>query len=253
MVYRMMLLTKMAKHRFIDQYGFPVDGAGKGNNAERKLHLGCGQIYLKGYTNIDYPPSNQSVQRVKADRYADIAELDYPKKSIDEIRLHHVFEHFDRPTALALLCRWREWLKPGGLLRLETPDTTASCKLMVSPRLSYPTKQQIMRHLYGSHEAKWAAHRDGWYKEKYLHVLKKLGYENIRFKYNRWGYLRNIEVRAYRSNENVSSRDYKNRSRKILISSTIRVNTIEKFVPGGTERTLLQYWLKVWQKKYEGE
>ena len=216
----------------------------------KKLHLGCGQIYLKGYTNIDYPQVNQNVQKVKADLYEDITKLDYPKKSIDEICLHHVFEHFDRPTALALLCRWREWLKPGRLLHIETPDIMASYKLMVSFRLNYSTKQQIMRHLYGSHEAQWAVHKDGWYKEKYLYILKKLGYENIQFKYNRWGYLRNIEVLAYRSDEKISFPEYRNRSREILVASTIRVNTKKIDVPKGTERVLLQHWVKIWRKVY---
>lgn len=99
-----------------------------------KLHLGCGRRYLEGYINIDYPLGEQTVQTdLVADKYEDITRLSYPTDSIDEIRLHHVFEHFTRTDALALLCRWREWLKPGGLLRIETPDARAGCKLIASP------------------------------------------------------------------------------------------------------------------------
>ena len=80
-----------------------------------KLHLGCGHYYLEGYTNVDYPPSEHSVQQsIKADLFCDLATLRYAAGSVDEIRLHHVFEHFPRPAALALLCRWRDWLVPGG-------------------------------------------------------------------------------------------------------------------------------------------
>lgn len=66
-----------------------------------KLHLGCGEVYLDGYRNIDYPPSEHTVQtQTKVDEYADILrELVYPRASIEEVRLHHVFEHFTHPGA----------------------------------------------------------------------------------------------------------------------------------------------------------
>src|SRR5512139_881733 len=102
-----------------------------------KLHLGCGTRYLDGYVNIDHPPSEHTVQHaLVADRYADINDLHYPAGEIDEVRLHHVFEHFPRQIALALLCRWTDWLKPGGLLRIETPDAMASAWALISPLTS---------------------------------------------------------------------------------------------------------------------
>ncbi len=35
----------------------------------------------------------------------------------------------------------------------------------------------IVRYLYGSHEADWALHKDGWYEEKFRVVLEALGFE----------------------------------------------------------------------------
>lgn len=215
-----------------------------------KLHLGCGQVYLQGYINIDYPVSHQNVQKVKADLYADVTKLDYPANSIEEIRLHHVFEHFDRPTALALLCRWRQWLVKGGILRIETPDVLASYKLMISPLISYSDKQQVMRHLHGSHEAEWAVHWDGWYKEKYLSTLTKLGYEKLVFNYSKWGLLRNIEVIAFKSSQIITSSQYKILSKNILKTSTVRVNTKNPFEPEGTEKKLLEHWHINWKKMF---
>src|SRR3989304_4340451 len=162
-----------------------------------RLHLGCGERYLNGYVNIDYPPAKHTVQKkTVADLFADVITLNLPDNSVDEIRLHHVFEHFDRPIAIALLCRWHLWLKIGGIVHIETPDFEASMTLMSSSQHSYTQKPSVMRHLFGSHEADWAIHKDGWYREKYEHVLSKLGFDEIHFEFSHWQMTYNIIVKA---------------------------------------------------------
>lgn len=213
-----------------------------------KLHLGCGEYYLNGYVNIDYPKSKQTVINTHADIYTDILKLTYRNNSIDEVRLHHVFEHFDRSTAIALLVKWRKWLKVGGVLRIETPDAMSCYKMMISPLYTYDQKQQINRHLFGSHEASWAVHWDGWYEEKYKHILQILGYENLQFKRNKWGVLRNIEVFAHKSRAKMSYEEYRNRAEKILIQSTVRVNQKDNNYPKGSEIKTLRHWMSVWEK-----
>ena len=103
-------------------------------NLKMKLHLGCGEIHLDGYLNIDYPPASHAVQtKSAADEYHNILELAYPANSIEEIRLHHVFEHFTRASALGLLAGWWTWLVPGGLLRIEVPDFDRTAWAVLSP------------------------------------------------------------------------------------------------------------------------
>ncbi len=216
-----------------------------------KLHLGCGRRYLEGYVNIDFPVTEQSVQTdLKADIYKDITLLSYPPYSIGEIRLHHVFEHFPRPIALALLCRWRDWLKMGGLLRIETPDATASFKLLTSPFNSFNVKQQVMRHLFGSHEAGWAVHWDGWYKKRLEITLNTLGFGNLQFKKNKWGNLRNIEVFAVKTGQHLGLPDYTPLVKGLLMMSTIRVHTQDRNVAEGSEAEMLEVWLKMWNEAY---
>lgn len=145
-----------------------------------KLHLGCGQKYLEGYENIDYPASEHTVMKVKADRYADLRDLHYEENSVDEIRNHHVFEHFSRAEALTMLLRWRRWLKPGGVIHIETPDFERCVqKFLINRRR---TKLQLGRHIFGSQEARWADHLDFWYAQKFNFVLKELGFSNIKIK-----------------------------------------------------------------------
>lgn len=149
-------------------------------NNKLKLHLGCGEKYLEGYINIDFPQSEHTVMTPKADIYKDIRDLEYSENSIDEIRSHHLFEHFSRAEAIDLLLKWRKWLKPDGVLRIETPDFSRSVKFFIVGNFS--EKMQLARHILGSQEAKWAYHLDYWDKQKFKFFLKKLGFYQLKFK-----------------------------------------------------------------------
>lgn len=145
-----------------------------------KLHLGSGSVYLQGYVNIDYPQDSHTTNVVKADVLADLKTLDYPEGSIEEVRLHHTFEHFSRQWSLKLLADWRRWLKVGGELVIEVPDFDELVKRYMDADLEYRFK--LLRHIFGSHEAHWAYHYDGWGEEKFRFILEKFGFEDIRFK-----------------------------------------------------------------------
>jgi predicted SAM-dependent methyltransferase len=161
-----------------------------------RLHLGCGESYLEGYVNIDFPPSEHTVQtRSRADQNADITTLSYPPGSAAEIRLHHVFEHFDRPTALRLLVDWRLWLVPGGLLTIETPDFER-CAREFGRRMRWSRRGVLLRHIFGSHEAAWAVHFDGWYEDRYRRTLGALAYRDLKFERGSWKGTHNITVTA---------------------------------------------------------
>ncbi|MES2364325.1 MAG: hypothetical protein V4563_00380 [Pseudomonadota bacterium] len=217
-----------------------------------KLHLGCGTRYLDGYVNIDHPPSEHTVQHaLVADRYADITELIYPTGTIDEVRLHHVFEHFPRQITMALLCQWTDWLKPGGLLRIETPDVMASAWALVSPMTSSGARHQIIRHLFGSHEAGWAAHWDGWYKDRFRHTLTALGFRNLKFVRNRWGATRNIEVLATRGDKTFTLEDYRGIVEELLAKSLVTHGSKwSRKTAAGSERVMLDVWMREWEHAY---
>lgn len=145
------------------------------NKEHKKLHLGCGERYLKGYLNIDYPPENHSIMKPKADLLIDFRTLSYEDGFLEEIRLHHVFEHYTRIQALKLLLTWRRWLRVGGRLHIETPDFDACIAQYLLG--GQKTKFEITRHIFGSQEAGWANHLDFWTKRKYKFILKKLGFK----------------------------------------------------------------------------
>lgn len=162
-----------------------------------KLHLGCGSNYFDGYVNIDYPQENHEVMTIRPDISANIVELSFPENSIEEIRSHHVFEHFNRVRALNLIVRWHQWLKIDGLLWIETPDLEGCAEIFLDPSASPSVKNGISRCLAGDQASFWGYHIDHWYKERFERTLTMLGFSIERI--NRWvspPYLANIEVIA---------------------------------------------------------
>ena len=193
-----------------------------------RLHLGCGQSHLTGYINIDFPPAEHTVQiRAGADIFGDITQLIFPENSIAEIRLHHVFEHFPRQKALALLAIWHHSLKPGGILFLETPDFEESIRMMLDDGYSYLQKQVVLRHIFGSHEAHWAMHYDGWYDAKYRHILSGLGFELISVEKSSYLVTRNITVKAVKKNH-LTSVELQQRAHTLLREHMVNRNPDEQ-------------------------
>lgn len=225
-------------------YQFKTLGLYK-ENMPLKLHLGCGSYHFDEYINIDLPPSEHTIQNEAefgADVLADITQLNFPNNSLDEIRLHHLFEHFDRVTSLALLCKWHKWLKPGGILFLETPDFKESVRMFVSEKYKFEEIQSTIRHVFGSHEAKWAFHLDGWYKEKYEYYLNKLGFNNLKFEFTIWKLCPNIIVKAQKNKE-LNIQELKTKVLEIL-----QTNMVDK---SKTEHKMVQIWYKLFLEALE--
>jgi glycosyltransferase involved in cell wall biosynthesis/predicted SAM-dependent methyltransferase len=147
-----------------------------------RLHLGCGDVRLPGYVNVDLPCEKRPLHtKLDVDLEADIRDLCFAPETVEEVRLHHVFEHFDRGTALRLLITWYAWLEDDGRLVIETPDSEKQVKVFLESR-SAEERARSVRHIFGSHEAEWACHKDGWYRDKFVLFLSALGYENLSFR-----------------------------------------------------------------------
>jgi predicted SAM-dependent methyltransferase len=203
-----------------------------------KLHLGCGQNYLEGYVNIDYPLDHHSVQtKSVADKLADLTKLKYKKGTIEEIRLHHVFEHFPRAQAIALIASWNSWLKPGGLLRIEVPDFEENAKIVLSFRTSEAQKMKTLRHIFGSQEAPWANHYYGWSKSNLLSLVTAFGFEKSKINRIRYNQLENIEIITTKSSVSMAKASALNQA-KLWLKKCLTDNS-------PSEKKLYSYWLSV--------
>ena len=207
-----------------------------------KLHLGCGQGYLAGYRNIDFPPSEHTVQdKSVADEHADLRLLRYPPASIDEVRLHHVFEHFPRPLACALLASWHTWLRPGGILHLEVPDFAATAGIILSPHASQRAKAVAERHLYGSHEAAWAVHCEGYTPAMLKAIVVAFGFETREIRKNSWLGTYNFELIAIRGGCAYRLSEFCARAEEYL-----RLFLLDD---SGSERAMLGVWLEMFKQQ----
>ena len=129
----------------------------------KKLEIGSGRRPHKGYETIDVEAY------AKPDHLGDFRKMVF--EDVDEIRSHHLLEHFGREEGLSILKRWHSWLKKGGILIVETPDFQGICNHF------HTDKYWMARHAYGSQEQPWAFHKDAWYEDKFKEVLPKLGFE----------------------------------------------------------------------------
>jgi predicted SAM-dependent methyltransferase len=83
----------------------------------RKLHIGCGTFVLDGWLNTDLHPKQSSVVQLDATQ-----PFPLPSNSVDVIYSQHMIEHVPYDGGLALLKEAHRVLKPGGLVRIATPD-----------------------------------------------------------------------------------------------------------------------------------
>lgn len=224
----------------IDQQGQKVR-----ERSQMKLHLGCGERYLKGYLNIDFPSEEHTVQvKSVADQYADITCLRYPKESVEEVRLHHVYEHFPRPVAIALAVAWYSWIQPGGRLHIEVPDFAQTARRVLSPWSSFRSKMTAMRHLFGSQEARWAIHCEGWTQQSLRLLLKEIGFGSFRFLRSHWRGTYNFELISTKEMSPPKTRSELAR----IVENHLKNYLLDE---SETEKKLLQVWMKAFNEQLD--
>lgn len=129
----------------------------------KKIEIGSGKRPHKGYKTID-------VEAYANPTYlGDFRTMSFSE--LDEIRNHHVLEHFGREEGIKVLKQWCSWLKKDGILVVETPDFEYICENFKKD------PYWMTRHAFGSQEASWAFHLDGWYEDKFKEILPKCGFE----------------------------------------------------------------------------
>lgn len=81
-----------------------------------KLHIGCGGNYLDGWFNTDLSPNARRTGLNATKRFP------FPDNTFDYIFSEHMIEHVPYDLGKVMLSECHRVLKPGGTLRIVTPD-----------------------------------------------------------------------------------------------------------------------------------
>lgn len=143
-----------------------------------RLNLGSGNNLLDGYINIDkYDP--------EADVQMDIAKLEYPDDSVDEIVAYQVIEHVPYNQSEQMFQEMHRVLKPGGFAIVETPDIEFVALAILSEGL----QDKWIWNLVGQYYRPWdkdrypdwemnaaSIHRNPWTFERLERVCAPIGF-----------------------------------------------------------------------------
>lgn len=83
-----------------------------------RLNIGGGDTEVEGFITVD--------RKIGMEAYP----LDLPDGCADEVYASHVLEHFGREDVPRVLADWWRVLKPGGRLRVSTPDVTRVAEMI---------------------------------------------------------------------------------------------------------------------------
>lgn len=147
-----------------------------------RLNLGCGDNLIEGYVNIDkYDKA--------ADVRADMADVAYPDKSIEEIVIYQALEHTPYNSLNSILSNCHRMLVPGGKLIIEVPDIEYAALEILSDGLS----DKWVHHIWGEYYRPWdkerypdatfhagSIHYQGFTFDRLSNALKQAGFSDVR-------------------------------------------------------------------------
>lgn len=143
-----------------------------------KINVGCGNRKIHGFINID------ARKEVEPDLVCDATEVSSKFKDVDLIYSCHVIEHFTKCTSSIhstntwkeILRDWYKTLKPGGILRLSTPDFEKICEYYVKTK----DLKSIMCLLYGGQKYEFDFHFHTWDFESLKSDLEEIGFKDVK-------------------------------------------------------------------------
>lgn len=96
--------------------------------SEKKLHIGCQHHIITEWLNVDIRPSLSDVAYLDATK-----TFPLPSDSFDCVFSEHMIEHINLEQGVHMLRECNRVLKPGGRIRLVTPDIALLQNLLMDP------------------------------------------------------------------------------------------------------------------------
>jgi predicted SAM-dependent methyltransferase len=132
----------------------------------RIINLGGGSNCITGCLTVDTDP--------RADVYVDItAILPFPSSSLDAIFCEEAIEHIDEGCASTLLAECIRTLKPGGFIRVTTPDLDYFLRRALEGE---PDADSELNDIFRKH-----GHRHLYTRHALADAVSRVGFTNVRF------------------------------------------------------------------------
>ena len=135
------------------------------------IHLGCGDINLKGWINIDARNADHVhvlTDKITLDQFGD--------NSIGVIYLSHVLEHFDFKEVETLLSTFYRKLKSGGVLLIAVPDFSSISEIYSSEQ----SLDLLEKALMGGQDYIYNYHKSVFDFNLLSKKLSKAGFQNVK-------------------------------------------------------------------------
>ena len=114
------------------------------SNESRKLHIGCGKNILPGWLNCDYSPASSQAVYLDA-----TAPFPFADASFAFVFSEHMIEHVPYAAGQSMLRECLRVLKPGGKIRISTPNLRNITSLLCDP--ATPEKEQYVKTSMGKY------------------------------------------------------------------------------------------------------
>ena len=138
-----------------------------------KLHLGCGERYLPGYTHVDINKFEH------IDIFSPVDKLDmFENNSVEKIYASHILEYFDVVEVYKVLEEWKRILKDKGELKIAVPDFRNLTKIYL--------ETSDINNVIGPIMGRWELsngeviyHKQIFDESKLTNILNEVGFKNI--------------------------------------------------------------------------
>ena len=150
-----------------------------------KLEIGSGRNPETGYVHLDIQPDLPGLDIV-----GDARKMPIPNNFVSgEIRAVHILEHFCHPdfagkklrqrygTTLEIVKECYRVLKPGGKLKIVTPDYQKICQSVTQKRIPL---DWLQLWTVGGHHDEYDVHHWLWTKADAINWFSQAGFSNLR-------------------------------------------------------------------------
>lgn len=137
----------------------------------KKLHVGCGRVYIPGFIHIDLMDFDHIDYKMPAD---DLSIFE--NNSTDLIYACHILEHFKRTEIKNVLREWFRVLKPGGVLRISVPGFEE----IIAIYQKYGDLKLVLGPLVGGQTYLYNFHYMAFDFKFLSELLKEVGFAEVR-------------------------------------------------------------------------